>query len=76
MKQGAKKRLLRAMRKAKGLRLPVFLQPPLSGWGRFERLLRQARAGRLCAGSCADAPPGRFPCGVQRWHPAARAAFM
>ena len=47
MKQGAKNRLLRAVRKAKGQRLPVFLQLPLSGWGRSERLLRQARAGRL-----------------------------
>ncbi len=46
MKQGAKNRLLRAVRKAKGQRLPVFLQPPLSGWGRSERLLRQARAAR------------------------------
>lgn len=46
MKQGAKNRLLRAMRQAKGLRLLVFLQPPLSGWGRSERLLRQARAAR------------------------------
>lgn len=47
MKQGAKNRLLQAVRKAKGLHLPVFLQLPLSGWGRSERLLRQARAGRL-----------------------------